>query len=439
MAVFVLGLGRTGFSVCRFFLQKGEKVVAYDDALPVEKIPKELAENTRFTFSVPGKGERYEEAVVSPGIASSHPLIHILEQSGIPLVSEIEVACREISFPLIGVTGSQGKSTTVSLLGEFLREHGLKVFVGGNLGIPLCDISGGFKSYDWGVVELSSFQLERTFTARFHIAGIVNIFPNHLDRHGTMERYAEAKYRIYDNQSRDDYSLLNVCRPAWQSPRTRFLKSRSLLFAASGRLFEGAYISGNRLVLVLDGKKTEITLERWSLTGRHNLENLAFAALAASIAGVPGQTLERVLPSFRSLPHRIEFVRKRDGVNYYNDSKSTTPSATKAAVDSLSGPIILLLGGRGKSLDFYRLQEILAGGKVKKVILFGEDRLRIAEFLPSSLPREIVKGLPDAVKIAAASAVSGDQVLLSPACTSWDGYRDFEQRGEHFRRLVDGF
>ncbi len=437
--VFVLGLGRTGLSVCRFLLQKGEKVVAYDDALPVEKVPRALVDSSRFSFSLPEQGEHFEEAVISPGIGPSNPLVQTFQQSGVPLVSDIEVACRYISFPLIGITGSQGKSTTVSLLGNILQEGGFRVFIGGNLGIPLCDVFNDTAGYDWGVVELSSFQLERTHTARFHIAGILNVFPNHLDRHGTMRSYAEAKYRIFDNQKNEDFSLLNGIQTAWQPPRIRSLRSRTLLFTTNGRLFEGIYFGGNQLIAMLDGKKIAISKEKWALPGRHNLENLAFAALAALTAGVTPEALERAISSFRGLPHRIELVTEKNGVYFYNDSKSTTPVATKAAVESLSGPIILLLGGRGKCRNFHQLEEILVGGKVKKAIIFGEDRLEIVKHLPQSLPREVVVDLAEAVKKAVYSATRGDKVLLSPACTSWDGYRDYEQRGEHFRRLVNGF
>ncbi len=436
----VIGLGRTGLAVVRFFLNQGERVFVFDDKLKEKDFPDWLSGSPLVTPITLQEVESVlplvEECVVSPGVHPGHPVVRRFEEWGIPVISEIELAFRYISFPLVGITGSCGKSTTVSLIGEILRKAGWDVFVGGNLGTPLIESVLLPKPPAIGVVELSSFQLERVYTARFFIAGILNLYPNHLDYHSSMEEYFQAKGRIFLNQHPRDWALFPLSRPLWQARWCRMARGRVIPLGVGVRLFEGLYALGNAVFEGGVPPRKILSLEGCSLPGHHNRENVLMAVAVARILGVRSETVEEVLRSFQGLPHRLEWVGEWNGITYYNDSKSTTPSSTRVAIEALPGPLIVILGGKAKLTDFSELTGVLALEKVRCVVVYGASRKTIEAFLPSRIRSFSVESLEEAVKIACREAKPGDTVLLSPACTSWDAYENFEVRGEHFKALV---
>lgn len=441
MSFLILGLGKTGYAVACYLLHRGERVIATDDHISWESIPEELRNHSCFQFVPPSKLLSFdlssvEECITSPGFPPHHVLFAFLAEKGIPVVSEIEFATRFITFPLIGVTGSCGKSTTVALIGHILREARLSVFVGGNFGTALVESLEAQGRWDWGIVELSSFQLERTIKARFHIAAFLNLSPNHLDYHQTLEGYFRAKQKIFENQRRDDIAILNFTCPSWQTRLVKNLRAQIVPVTASGRLREGFYVREKVIREAGVSDREILSLEQCSLPGRHNWENLLVAVAVARTVGIDQGSIAQAVESFHGLPHRLEWIGCVNGVHYFNDSKSTTPAATKVAVEAVPGPVILILGGKAKIEDFSELTGVFASGKVKAVIIYGVSRLVVSRFVPSNLSMHLVSSLSEAVEIAKKIAQEGDTVLLSPACTSWDQYKSFEERGEHFRRLV---
>ncbi len=437
MAYFVMGLGKTGCAVLRFLCMQGERVFVSDDR---RDLPEDLARSPLVTFVLPREVEKIassvKECVVSPGIHPHHPVIRLFEERGIPVISEVELACRYISFPLVGITGSCGKSTTVSLIGEIVRLAGYRAFVGGNLGTPLIESLMDGESPDIGIVELSSFQLERVYKARFSIAGVLNLYPNHLDYHSSMEAYFQAKGRIFLNQHSRDWSLFLFSSPSWQTRWCRAARGRVVPLGVDTRLFEGLYTLKD---FVWEGgipSRAILSLEGCSLPGKHNLGNVLMAVAVSWVLGIEREKVEAVLRSFRGLPHRLEFVGEWQGIRCYNDSKSTTPSSTRAAIEALPGPLIVILGGKAKLEDFSEVGKALTQEKIRCVVLYGVSRVTIARYLPSWVESYSVESLKEAVEIAWRKAQKGDTILLSPACTSWDSYENFETRGEHFKELV---
>ncbi|MCX7730115.1 MAG: UDP-N-acetylmuramoyl-L-alanine--D-glutamate ligase, partial [Candidatus Caldatribacterium sp.] len=433
----VMGLGRTGRAVLRFLLRTGERVYVSDDC---QNLPADVAGNPLLTFVAPCDVEKVlssiKECVVSPGIHPTHPVIRLLEERGIPVISEIELASRYISFPLIGITGSCGKSTTVSLIGEVVRLAGYRAFVGGNLGTPLIESLMDDVLPEVGVVELSSFQLERVYTARFSIAGMLNLYPNHLDYHVSMEAYFRAKGRILLNQRFQDWSLFLFSSSPWQARWCQNARGQVLPLAVGMRLFEGLYVLDDAIWQGGTPSRVLLSLEGCSLLGDHNRGNVLMAVAVSWLLGIPKDVIEKAIRSFRGLPHRLEFVGEWQGIKCYNDSKSTTPSSTRAAIEALPGPLVVILGGKAKLHDFSELTRALIPEKIRCVILYGASRDVIAQSLPPWVERYLVTSLQEAVEIAWREARKGDTILLSPACTSWDAYENFEARGEHFKELV---
>jgi len=435
----VIGMGKTGESAVRFLLSSGEQVIGYDDRKQVKDIPSFINGHSRFSFLTRDKIARFDwkqihQCVVSPGVPFTHPLLAKCEQHRIPVISEIELACQMITFPLIGITGSNGKSTTVALLSHILKGEGLSVFIGGNFGIPLLESISSSISYQWGVVELSSFQLERISTARFNIAGILNLSLNHLDRHLTFKNYFQQKLKIFMNQKKSDIAVINLTRPKWHTQLCTIMQGIVVPITCSDHLQEGFFWKKNNIIERQEGKMNVIDCQSWGLPGEHNRENLLFASAMARMAGVKIGTIEKQLSTFKGLDHRIQKIAEINGIVYYDDSKSTTPASTCAALHSINGPIILLMGGRGKVKDYSEFSETLLPNKIKAIILFGEDRELLQSFIPDSIPTYLVPNLEKALVRVHSLAVTGDHVLLSPACTSWDQYSSYQERGEHFFR-----
>ncbi|MDK2896377.1 MAG: UDP-N-acetylmuramoylalanine--D-glutamate ligase [Candidatus Atribacteria bacterium] len=436
----VVGLGKTGRGVSRFLLERGEQVIAVDDQLKWEDLPPLFQKSPNFQLLPSDWWDKLspcwiKEGIVSPGFSPEHPLLRLAMQKGIPLISEIDFSSRYLRFPLIGVTGSNGKSTTVALISHICAQAGLPVFVGGNLGIPLVEALKEESLFQWGVVEVSSFQLELTCSTRFQLAGITNFFPNHLDRHHTLEQYFQTKLKIFDNQKGKDLSLVNFTSSWWSPKICQALRAQVVPLSISAVPSAGFWIKDN---LVFESSKLEplFSLDNWQLPGRHNLENLVFAVGVCRLIGISPSYIESALVTFRGLPHRLEKVGNFQGIDWYNDSKSTTPSATKIAVETLDRPMILILGGRAKLDDFSELHQLWNENRVKAVVIYGESRETIRDNLSPVFNCHLVADVPEAVSLARTLALAGDVVLFSPACTSWDQYSNFEERGDHFKRLV---
>ena len=358
--------------------------------------------------------------VVSPGIP-----LHVLPVTPVPLAGEVEIACRYMAGPLIGITGSLGKTTTTSLVGHLLKECGVAAQVGGNIGIPPTAMVATSRPDQYDVLELSSFQLATSPTIHPRIAAILNISENHLDWHGSMEHYVWSKARLLANQKPGDHAVLPAHDP-WNLADSTAAEIHR--FSAERDIQDGwLHVLGQRFM-----KQADIPL-----AGRHNAENVLAAATIALLAGADRGRAAQAVTTFQAVEHRLEFVRELAGVRYYNDSKATTPEAALRAIEALDGSLWIILGGKDKGLDFSKLGAALAG-RAKGALLVGQDAEKIAASLPASVGVIRAGTIDRAVAEARARAVAGDIVLLAPACTSWDQFKSYEERGRFFKAAVGG-
>jgi UDP-N-acetylmuramoylalanine--D-glutamate ligase len=356
--------------------------------------------------------------VVSPGISLGVPILLQAKQKGIPIISEVELAYRLHKKPIIAVTGTNGKTTTTTLIGELLKAGGKKVALGGNLGNPLVEVDDS--GLDYIVAEISSYQLETIDQFRPWISVILNIQPDHLQRHGSMEEYMKQKARIFMNQKGDDYIVFNLDDPK-VSKMVERAKAKTVGFTKS-----------NAGIITL--KPDEIRIP-----GRHNLENSLAAAQVAYLCGVDDKTVANVLRTFSGVEHRIEFITSINGIKFYNDSKATNPDSTLVALETFWGQgIILILGGRDKGVDLDKLVKKIKEG-VREVILIGEATERFKDALQKSGFNNIslANSMDEVVKLSTNLAGSGDNVILSPACASFDMFNNYEERGRVFKEIVN--
>ncbi|MCC6850217.1 MAG: UDP-N-acetylmuramoyl-L-alanine--D-glutamate ligase [Deltaproteobacteria bacterium] len=435
LPVLVVGLARTGIATARFLAGRGARVRAVDrrPAAELGHEVEELAEIAELRLGADDLAALDGIALVvpSPGVPADAPLLAGAVARGVPIASEIELAARHLEIPLLAVTGTNGKSTTTTLLGAMLRQAGRRPFVGGNLGTPLVSAIGG--GHDAAVVEVSSFQLE--WVDRFHptVGIFLNLTDDHLDRYPDRDGYGAAKLRMFARQTARDTAVLNGGDP-WIRRHADAFRARVLWFGAG----EGAAIRDDEAAirLRLGGGEEVYPLARVTLAGAHNRENMMAAIAAARAFGVPAARVQEALETFRGLEHRLELVRERHGVRWVNDSKGTNAGAVVKSLESFAGNVILLAGGVGKGGDYGVLHAPVAR-RAKHVVLFGEARDVLARALAGAAPIEIVDGLAAAVAAADARARSGDVVLLSPACASFDMFRDYADRGRRFKTLVE--
>lgn len=440
--VTVVGMGKSGVAAASLLVRKGAEVLIVDD---LEKtIPADLQALT----AAPGNGGSVrarlgiwgeedllsaDSVVVSPGVPLKRLPVEKLRARRIPLIGEIELASGFLSAPMIAITGTNGKSTTTTLVGEILKEWGWRVFVGGNLGTPLSEAAGA--SWDFVVVEMSSFQLETIDTFHPRIAAVINVTPDHLDRYPDLSSYQKAKWRIFENQSEGDHAVLNADDPLTVPP---FLKGSSVSFSRTQIPRRGVYLNDGEIVSNLWGEPEPIIrLDALGIKGAHNLENAMAAAAMTLLCGCSVEVIRQTLARFKGLPHRMEPVRELRGVRYINDSKGTNIGAVMKSLEGLAAPVILIAGGKDKEGDFSPLREIVRS-KVKRLILLGEAREKMARAFSDHPAVERVGSMEEAVSRAAASADPGDVVLLSPGCASFDMFRDYRHRGEAFRQAVAG-
>jgi UDP-N-acetylmuramoylalanine--D-glutamate ligase len=373
---------------------------------------------------------RQDLIVPSPGVRWDLPQLEEARRAGVETAGELEIASGELAGRVIGVTGTNGKTTTTALIGHILEGAGLTTLVGGNIGTPVLDMVERTTAQSWSVLELSSFQLEAMRTFRCEVGVVLNVTPDHLDRHGTFEAYAAAKEHLLAAQKTQDVAVLNaddrVCRGYGE--RTR---ARTLWFSRSGAVEADVRVEQDWIVQ--DGRRVcDVELP---IRGSHNLETALAATAAAAAAGVQAEAIARGLKSFAAVEHRLELVRTLRGVDYYNDSKATNVDASVKAVESFAGGLWLILGGRDKGSDYGALIEPLRG-RLKRALLIGEAAGKIRSQLEGELPLEDHVTLEQAVAVARREAIEGDTVLLAPACASFDQFESYEQRGREFKRLV---
>lgn len=439
--VLLVGLAKTGIATIKFLHSKGA-LLTVNDIKGKEELAEVLGEleglGIEFILgSHPQNIDSYELAVVSPGVPLDIPFIVELKERKVAVISEIELSYRYARAPFVGITGTNGKTTTTSLVGEIFKLSSYNTFVVGNIGTPVVDVVDKADENSVLVTELSSFQLESIETFKPRVSAILNITPDHLNRHKTMENYIAAKARIFENQDENDYTVLN-----YDCEQTRSLaglcKSNVVFFSRKEKLERGVFVDGGKIVARTgEGEVSLMDASELKIPGPHNLENaLAAVAIAASMK-LPFELIASALRSFEGVEHRLEFVRSLDGIDFINDSKGTNPDASIKAIQSFERPLILIAGGMDKGGEF---DDFVAefGGKVKGLVLLGETAQKLEDTAARFGFKQTyrVENMEQAVKKAFALAQQGDIVLLSPACASWDMYPSYEVRGRDFKENV---
>ena len=450
--ILIVGLGISGIAAARFAQKKGafvtvtdmadeKKLGSYASMAHKLGVNMELGKHNTETF------ERSDLIVISPGVPHTILPIKRALSKGIPVLGEFELAARYIREPVVAVSGTNGKTTTTTLLGSMLESSGFKVFVGGNIGNPLIDYAGKRETADIVVAEVSSFQLDTIDTFRPHVGILLNITADHLDRYPDFKSYVKSKNRLFENQRQTDIAVLNGSDPILGST-IKDLNARKLLFRhqenSQAKDRENALISrGNpstpaNITIRMKGRqKISFDLSGTNFPGLHNLENAAAASLAAIAVGGTPEGVKSALKNFKGLPHRIEYIETINHVRFFDDSKATNVDAVIRALETFGEPIILIMGGRDKGGDFRRLLEPIQQ-HIKKLILMGEAKDKIISVLEETCKErtQTASTMEDAVFSAYGSASPGDIVLLSPGCSSFDMYSSYAERGEDFCRAI---
>jgi UDP-N-acetylmuramoylalanine--D-glutamate ligase len=380
---------------------------------------------------------RQDLIVVSPGVPMSTPELKQVRAMGAHIIGELELGAQYLQGEVVAVTGSNGKTTTTTLIGEILKAAGRSTLVGGNIGRPVTAMVDESTTESWSVLEVSSFQLETVETFKPKIALVLNITPDHLDRHGTFEEYAALKARVTEFQTAEDFLILNGEDKDTQMIAAK-TKAQIFWFSTRRPIKQGTFVHGESILFVpREGASSErvMPVAEIPLAGAHNVENVLAAVCAARLAGVESATIRAAVREFKAVEHRLEFVREVGGVKYYNDSKATNVDATLKAVEAFAGGIHLILGGKDKGSD-YRVLESLLRERVKTVITIGSAAEKIERQLDGVVKIERAETLKRAVAFAHEAAVAGDTVLLAPACASFDQFENYEQRGRVFKELV---
>lgn len=439
--VTVVGMGRSGAAACRLLVRRGALVTG-SDHLSADKLETDLRRLERRGVRCeigrhrPQTFLQADLIIVSPGVNANLPLLKEARSRGIRIWSEVELAFRATEAPFVAITGTNGKSTTTTLIGLMVKHAGRKAVVAGNIGTALCDVVPGLSRDHWVVAEISSFQLETIDTFRPRVALLLNVTPDHLDRYAGLSQYLEAKARIFLNQEPQDVAVLNA-DDALTLEAGAHGKARQILFSQRQPVREGVFLKEGIFWLRLGGKEEAIcSREDVRIQGAHNIENVMAAIAASKILDVPSDSLREVLRHFVGLEHRLEAVAEIAGVRYVNDSKGTNVGATVKSLESFPrGHVILIAGGQNKGADFVPLIPAVKE-RVKATILIGQAREELQAILEGACPTEGAASLDEAVALAASMAAPGDVVLLSPACASFDMFRDFEERGRVFKARV---
>ena len=442
--VLVIGAGRSGVAAARFLAARGAKV-ALNDRKPFEEWSDEaLALKSEGVGTLAGDLpmwllDQVELVVLSPGVPSKIIPVRYAERAGAEVIGEVELASRYLRGRIVGITGSNGKTTTTALIGALLQDAGFYTQVGGNIGTPLISLVDDSRDDGWTVVELSSFQLETIVDFHPTVAVVLNITPDHMDRYESLMDYAGAKHRIFRNQMAGDVAILNAddeIVSSWASG----LRAHVVLFSTERELNEGLFLRDGREIVsrTYDGERVLLRRDEMQLRGLHNIQNV-MAALAAGLAcGAPLDSMRETVRRFRPVEHRLEYVAEIDGVTFYNDSKATNVDAAVKALEAfadISGQVVLIAGGRGKGAPYAPLGSLLQK-KARALIAIGEDAARIESELKSYAPVAHAEDMRDAVWRAFDAAQPSDVVLLAPACASFDMYENYEHRGRVFKEAV---
>ncbi|UNC92876.1 UDP-N-acetylmuramoyl-L-alanine--D-glutamate ligase [Candidatus Contubernalis alkaliaceticus] len=444
--VVVIGMGLSGVSAARLLAQKGARVIINDYKSREELTPclEALKPYPDIKIVTGGHPEGIvntgtDLVVKNPGIPMDIKPLKRAGELGIKVITEVELAYLFTRAPIIGITGTNGKTTTTALLGEIFKEAGKKVYVAGNIGVPLCDIAEKASADSWIVAELSSFQLEGIEKFKPKISAILNISEDHMDRHETLGDYLDAKKRIFLNQKDNDFCVLNQDDLLLSEIAVGGqVKSQVVPFSRQRTYKNGIYVKDQHIVISKEGKLISVCPQgEVALPGKHNLENVLAATAAAYAAGIKPEIIGKTLRTFKGVAHRLESVGKFKGIVFINDSKGTNVEATIKALDSFSQPIILIAGGKDKGGEFNSLS-LHINKKVKHLILLGETSSKIIQAVENEgfTDYSRVQDLDEAVTMAYQLGKEGDLVLLSPACASWDMFRSYEERGNEFKRAV---
>lgn len=429
--ILIMGFGVTGKTALKFLKEFPCKIYVYDSNQDLQKL------NFEEDFII-FKDEDLDDIdliVKSPGIYPFHELLEKAREKNIEIISDIELSYRNLKTNnVLAVTGTNGKTTTTTILGDILRRVA-KTFVVGNIGRGILEITKEAKAEDYVVIEASSFQLENTIDFKPHIAVLTYVTSDHLDWHKTRQNYVNAKFKIFKNQDENDFAILNY--EDKELAEKYNLKAQRYYFSMEKISEKGAYLDQGK-IFFNDGVKIEeiLDVKDIKIPGDHNIRNIMAAIIACKLLNIDLDVIKKSIASFTGVEHRIEFVREVDGVKYYNDSKGTNPDSTEVAVAAMDGDVVLIAGGYDKGADFDNLIE-KSKDKLKTAILFGQTAEKISESCKKyGVEFYITEDLKKAVELAKKLAVKGDDVLLSPACASWDMYKSYEVRGQHFKDLV---
>jgi UDP-N-acetylmuramoylalanine--D-glutamate ligase len=441
--VLVVGLGKSGLAAARFLKARGARVTV-SDARPATLIA-ELSELLDEGFVVESGSHglltfrRQDLIVVSPGVPMNVPELMTVRAVGAHIIGELELGSQFLEGEVIAITGSNGKTTTTTLVGEIMKASGRPTLVGGNIGLPVTEMVAQSTPETWSVLEVSSFQLIETFRPR--IAAVLNITPDHLDRHGSFEAYWAAKARIAEFQTTEDFLVLNAEDVKTQGVAAK-TKAQVYWFSAKRRVKQGAFVHGESVFFALSENaqpEAILPVAEIPLAGAHNVENVLAAVCMARLAGVSSEVIRSTVAQFKAVEHRLEFVRELAGVRYFNDSKATNVDATMKAIEAFPGGIHLILGGKDKGSDYTTLVPLVRE-RVKTVITIGSAAEKIerqfAGVAPIEAKIESAGTMQQAVATARKLATAGDTVLLAPACASFDQFRNYEERGRVFKELV---
>jgi UDP-N-acetylmuramoylalanine--D-glutamate ligase len=442
--VLVVGLGVSGFAAALFLRRRGAQVTV-SDLRSAEALAKHIPALLDAGVNVEAGGHghatfrRQDLIVLSPGVAPNTPEMDEARTFHIPIIGEVELAALFLKTEILSITGSNGKTTTTALAGEILKAGGLTTVVGGNIGLPAIDLVDMPENQPgaWSVLELSSFQLETVDTFHPKIAVLLNLTPDHLDRHGNLENYAAAKERMFARQTAEDFLVLNADDARVQQAASR-AASQVFWFSRTKLVRQGACV--HQGVVVFRASETAslepiLPVAAIPLKGAHNVENVLAAVCAARLAGVKAEVIAESVRNFRAVEHRLEFVATVRGVDYYNDSKATNVDSTMKAIESFPGRIHLILGGKDKKSDYTTLRPLLHE-RVKRVYTIGAAAEKIEAHIAGAVEVVHAETLPAALAKAHDAAEAGDVVLLAPACSSFDQFENYEQRGRVFKQLV---
>ena len=443
--ILVVGMARSGIAVAELLLKHGA-VPVLNDRKKEDAFGHDL-DSLRGTAAEFRLGEdplavlgECDGLIISPGVPITAPVVMAAQEKGIPMVGELEAAYQNLAGDVLAISGTNGKTTTTTLLGKIFENAGRKTHVAGNIGYPLSSVAQEAAKQDVTVIEVSSFQLESIETFHPHVAALLNITEDHLNRHGTMEEYIRLKQRMFENQTAEDCAVLNMDDPTLVKMAPA-IKAQIAFFSRTQKVENGAFVEDGKIVWQWNGARSVICdTDQILIPGPHNLENALAATAMACFAGVPATVIRHTLMNFTGVEHRIEKVRVVDGVTYINDSKGTNVDSTIKAVQSMKAPTVIILGGYDKHTDFMPLcREMVASPWMRHVVVMGETARQIREQLEEAGYSSITKAysMEDAVEKSRALAVSGGNVLLSPACASFDMFRDYEQRGDVFKQIVN--